>query len=83
MNDNQFLNNLNSFMDTIKDLWAWFIDDHLEVFEDKRKGFGFDNDEAEERWADWQKHQGNNILNDIYNSGSNDINQHPNSIGES
>jgi len=83
MNENQILNNLKVFIDTIKDLWIWFTDDHLEVLEGKRKGFGLDGDEAEERLADWRNPQSNNFLTELYNQGSNDINQHTNSIGES
>jgi|GEM_PF-3623465 len=83
MNNNQILNNLKALIATIKDLWIWFTDDHLEVLEDKRKGFGFDRDEAEERLSDWRKTQSNNMLTDMYNHGNNDIDQHTNSFGES
>jgi uncharacterized protein YjbJ (UPF0337 family) len=67
----QIKDDLNDFIDNVKEQWIWFIDDQIDVIEGKRnhlcgktqKAYVIDNDEAEKRLATWQKLQREKMLN--------------------
>jgi uncharacterized protein YjbJ (UPF0337 family) len=62
--------NLKDSINNVKEQWIWFVDDQIDVIEGKRNHFcgktqiiyAIDDDEAENRLADWQKLQREKFL---------------------